>query len=230
MIKYVVVIGVFFISNAAIAENQGIAETNYGVSASVLDSDSGDRISISGRVRLPIADYTGASIGGRYSNLSGDNNFLDSSTSAMSLGVFFRKYDLGIISANYYYSQTEVDSSIEELKHSINSVSLSGVYYYEEFDIGVSRSRANLDSGKTSNASAASVFYYVGENLIVGASIMKMDADNTNLTISYQPESFGNSTALSVSYQDSETNDTLSISLSYYFDTRVSAKDRARRY
>ncbi len=59
---------------------------------------------------------------------------------------------------------------------------------------------------------------------------MKMDADNTNLTISYQPESFGNSTALSVSYQDSETNDTLSISLSYYFDTRVSVKDRARGY
>ena len=119
MKKLAVIICACLISNAAISENQGIKDANYRLSASASDSDSGNRMSISGGVRLPIADYTGATIIGRYSDFNGNNNYIDSSTNSASLGLFFRKYDLGIINATYGYSKTEVDTTITSSKNSI---------------------------------------------------------------------------------------------------------------
>lgn len=230
MKKLAVIIGACLISNAAIAENKGIEDTNYSVSTSASDSDSGNRMSISGKVRLPIADYTGATIIGRYSDFNGNNNYIDSLTNSASLGVFFRKYDLGIINATYGYSQTEADTTITSSKKSIKSISLNGIYYYKEFDVGLGRSKANPDSGNSLNTSTASISYYVNENLKVGASVIRMDQDDMNFFISYQPETFGNNIGFAASYVDSETNDTATVSVTYYFGTRVSVKDRGRRY
>ncbi|MGD9169959.1 MAG: hypothetical protein PVI97_07855 [Candidatus Thiodiazotropha sp.] len=223
----VIIIGACFVSNAVIAENQGIEETNYELSATISDSDVGNTLSIKGGIRLPIAGYAGASISASYSDFNGENSYVDSSDNSVFLGVFFRKYDLGIINVNYGYYRSEVDSPLGNLKDSINSINVSGVYYCKELDIGLRRSRANPDS---INTSGASVSYYVNENLKVGASIARMDMDHNTVFLQYQPKYFGNSTALSLSYQDSESNDTLTFSLAYYFDTKVSLKDRARRY
>jgi len=230
MKKYVVFVGALCLSSTAVAENQGIEKANYGVSGSISDADSGSRMSFAGQARVPVAKYTGASITGRYSNFNGKNNYIDSSTKSVALSIFARDYDLGIINAGYGYSRTEADSAIVNSKNSIDSISLSGTYYYREFDLGLGRSKAEPDIGNSQNTSSASVSYYVNENIKAGATILKMDADDTNYFISYQPRSFGNAAALSVSYQDSTINDTLTVSLAYYFDTKVSLKDRARRY
>jgi type I restriction-modification system DNA methylase subunit len=87
-----------------------------------------------------------------------------------------------------------------------------------------------VSSAAIANTSAASITYYVNENIKEGVSITSMDVGLNNVFLLYQPKYFGNSTALSLSYQDSESNDTLTFSLAYYFDTKVSLKDRARRY
>lgn len=230
MKKLAIIIGMNFVSYEAIAENQGIEETNYSVSASVSDSDSGNRMSISGSVRLPIADFTGASISGRYTDFDGDNNYIDSSTNSFSLGVFVRDYDLGIINASYEYSRTESDSAFSNSNNSVDSLSIIAIYYYKGFDLGLGRSKAEPDSGNSLNISNASVSYYVNKNFNVGASVIRMDADDNVFFVSYQPNLFTNSASISASYQDSETNDTLSISLAYYFDTKVSLKERGRNY
>ncbi|WP_428253067.1 hypothetical protein [Gynuella sp.] len=228
MKRYLVFFSTLCLFSAAVAENRGIEETNYSVLGSVSDADSGSRMSLTGLARVPITNYTGASITGRYSDFNGKNSYIDSSTNSFGLGVFVRDYDLGIINASYVYSRTEADSS--NSKNSIDSISLSGTYYYKAFDLGLGRSKAKADTGSSFNTSRTSVSYYVNENLKVGATVIKMDADDTDYFISYQPHAFGNVAALSMAYQDSSTNDTLTISLAYYFDTRVSLKDRARRY
>jgi len=230
MKRCVVFFGALCLSGAAVAENPGIEKTNYSISGSVSDADRGSSVSLAGQARVPIANYTGASITGRYSDFNGKNNYIDSSTNSVTLGVFVRDYDLGIINASYGYSRTESDSSISNSKNSIDSISLSGTYYYKEFDLGLGRSKAKPDTGGSLNMSSASVSYYINQNFELGATVLKMDADATNYFITYQPGAFGNAASLSVSYLDSTIHDTLTVSLSYYFDTKVSLKDRNRRY
>ncbi len=233
MKRYIVFFSTLCLFSAAVAENRGIEETNYRVFGLVSDADSGSSMTLAGHTRVPVTNYTGASITVGYSDFNGTNNYIDSSTNSFGLGVFVRDYDLGIINLSYMYSRTEWDSSIlnsEDSKDSIDSISLSSTYYYKEFDLGLGRSKAKADMGSSFNTSSASVSYYVNENLIVGATVIKMDADDTNYFISYQPRAFGNVADLSVAYQDSSVDDTLTISLAYYFDTRVSLKDRVRRY
>jgi hypothetical protein len=230
MKRFLVFFSTLCLFSTAVAENRGIEETNYSLFGSISDEDNGSSMSLAGQARFPIANYTGANIIVGYSDFNGKNNYIDSSTNSFGLGVFIRDYDLGIINASYMYSQSESDSSISNLKNNIDSISLSGTYYHKEFDLGLGRFKAKVDSGSSLNTSSASVSYYVNENLKVGATVIKMDADDTYYFIAYQPRAFGNVAALSVAYQDASINDTFTISLAYYFDTKVSLKDRARRY
>ena len=230
MRKYIVILVALCLSSVAIADNQGIKNRNYSLATSISDSDSGNRLSIFGSVRLPIANYIGATFTGRLSEFDGQNNYIDSSSNSVTLGVFLRKLELGIIYASYSYSKTEMNSSVSDSKNNIKTTHVSGTYYINEFDVGLGRSKADPDSGNSSNTSNAIISYYIDENLRVGGSVHKMDADATNVFISYQPQLFGNTTSLSASYHDAESDDTFTVSLAYYFDTKVNFKDRIRRY
>lgn len=231
MNKYVVILGACCcLSNVVLAEEQGIEDTNYRLSASVSAFDSGNNRSLSGEARFPIANYIGASITGRYLDFDGKNEYIDSSTSSVDLGIFLRKYDLGVININYDYSRLEADLSVENADFDIKTLSLGGTYYFKELDVGFKRLKTEPDSGSSFNVFSANMAYYVNDNFSIGASILKMDADGSSVFASYQPELFGDKMSIFASYQDSDTDDILTISLSYYFDTKVSLKDRARRY
>lgn len=230
MKQYVVVLAVFCLATNVVAENKGIEHTNFSLSTSASHSDSGNLVSVFAGIRLPIAKYTGASLSGGYSDFNAKNNYIDSSNNSATLGLFVRKYDLGIINASYRYSRSRQDSTFVNLNNTLKSVNLSGTYYYKNFDLSLGRSKAEPDSGDSQNTSSTSISYYVNNNLQLGAAIFRMDADSSTIFISYQPQFLGNSTSISASYQDSETNDTFAVSLSYYFDTKVSLKDRTRKY
>jgi hypothetical protein len=232
MKKYAVILTALCLPGTTMAENLGIEKMNFALSALTSDSDIGNEISVSGRARFPLAGHFGASISGKYSDFNGKNGYLDSSTNFASLGIFVRKFDLGIINATYDYSRSEFDPTFDNSKKSIHTISLSGTYYFNDFDFGLGRSKVDPDSDSVSsfNTSKASISYYVDNNFVIGATILKMDADDSVISASFQPTSFGNNVAISASYLDSDTNDTFSVSLRYYFDTKVSLKDRARRY
>lgn len=229
MKKLAVILGVFFVSNVAMAGNQVIEETNYRLSGSVSDSDSGNQMSVTGNVRLPLAEYIGASITGGYSDFNGKNSYIDSSTESASLGLFVRKYNLGVINVSYGSSQSKVDAP-NSSKYSTKSMSLNGIYYYNNFDIGLGRSKVDPDSGNSLNASMVGISYYVSDNLRIAASAIRIDQDDMIFSVSYQPEMFGNNIGVEASFIDYDTNDTVTISVAYYFGTRVSVKDRIRRY
>lgn len=230
MKKHAVIVMALCLPGSAMAENLGIEKMNFFLSASTSESDAGNRISLDGSARFPLSGHFGASITGRYSDFNGKSDYIDSSNYATYLGIFYRKYDLWMISADYGYSRFEPDSTFGNSKNSLNSITLNGTYYFNEFDFSLGRSKADSDSGSSFNTSNARISYYVNNNLAIGAFIVKMDTDDSGIYLSYQPESFGNNTAISATYQDSDTYDTFTVSLAYFFDTKVSLKDRSRRY
>jgi len=228
--KVIIIIAIFCFSEFSLAESGGVESRNFSISTSASNSDIGNRVSVSGGVRFPLVYYTGVSITGRYSNFFGKNNYIDSSNYSGSFGVFLRKYNLGILNARYGYSRTKSDFEGRNSKNSIKSVSINGTYYFKELDISVGLSRSEPDTGDSLNTSSAGVSYYVNENFRAGISVVKMDADATNVFISYQPTLFRNTSSLSFSYQRSSSNNAFSFSIAYYLDTKVTIKDRVRRY
>lgn len=221
-----------FLPMIASAEKlEGIEGSNYQASFSGNDSDNGSRLSLRGEARFPVANYTGMSFNAGLSEFNGDNNSIDSSNKSIGLGLFIRKYDLGIINADYRYSETEADIPSGTLKNDLDTYSLNGTYYLEKFDLSLSRSTINIDTGNDFNFSNFNAAYYLNDNLRVSASVGRMDADESySLSATYQPKVFNNAISILATYQDTNTNDSYGITISYYFDTKVNLISRIRRY
>jgi hypothetical protein len=215
----------------AAEELGGIDDSNYKASISGNDSEAGNRLSLRGEARFPVTNYTGISLSASLSEFYGDNNYLDSSDKSIGLGVFLRKYDLGIVSARYIHTESEADIPSGTLKNDFDIYSLSGTYYIDMFDISLNRSTGNSNTGSSFDATGISAAYYVNDNFRVSASAGGMDDDESySLSATYQPKVFNNSISVLASYQDTNTNDSYDITISYYFDTKVSLIDRIRRY
>ena len=224
------VLGLCFIPIIAFGEPSGIDNQNYTISTLGNNSDYGSRITLSGEARFPVIDYTGISLSANLEKFNGKNNYLDSSSKSVGLGVFLRKYDLGLIQAKYNYNESEADSTSISLKNSIETYSLNGAYYINNFDILFTRLEGKPDIGNSIQSSFIGAAYYLNENLRLSGLIGGMDADESyTMYLAYQPEIFKNNISISVSYQDTKSNDTLGFELSYYFDTKVSLIDRVRR-
>jgi len=212
-------------------KSEGIESSNYKTSFSINDSDNGSILSLRGKARFPVANYTGISLNAGLSEFDGDNNFIDTSIKSIGLGAFIRKYDLGIIEAAYSYSEVKADIPSGSLESDADTYSLSGTYYLEKFDLSLNRGTINNDSGNDFNFSNFSAAYYVNDNLLVSALVGAMDTDESySLSATYQPKVFNNAISISASYQSTNTNDSYGITISYYFDTKVNLINRIRRY
>lgn len=220
-----------FLPIIATAEKlEGIEGSNYKVSFSGDDSDNGSGLSLGYEARFPVANYTGMSLNARLSEFDGDGNSLDSSNKSIGLGVFLRKYALGIVNANYSHSEAGIKSHQDALKYDYDVYSLSGTYYIEKFDLSLSRS-TNVGSGNDFNFSNFNAAYYVNDNIRVSASVGGMDGDESySLSTTYQPKVFNNAISILASYQDTNIGDSYGITISYYFNTKVNLINRIRRY
>ncbi len=209
----------------------GVEDSNYQVTISGTSSDYGNTARLSGGARFPVADNTGMSLSAGLTEFNGKNSFADSSSRLVGLGIFFRKYDLGIINAGYSYSESETDLVSGTKKNNFDTYSLNGTYYIDMFDISLYRSTATDTTGSSFNSSRISAAYYANDNLRISASAGGMDSDESyTFGVLYQPETFNNAIGISATYQEDKTYDSYNVSITYHFDTKVSLIDRIRRY
>ena len=209
----------------------GIEATNYSVTGSFSSLDYGDTLSLSGQIRTPIADYTGFTFDAGFSEFDGDGNYLDTSTRSASMGLFVRRYDLGMIDLRYAYQSTDADIESDPLH--THTVALAGTYYFNRFDLMLSRSKTRPEMSHNLNSSNLGIAYYLTDNLRGGINVGGMDSKDSYIVhINYQPMIFDNAIGLSLSYQGVKdiSDDLLRLSLSYFFDTKVSLLDRTRKY
>ncbi|MEJ2591336.1 MAG: hypothetical protein P8178_08040 [Candidatus Thiodiazotropha sp.] len=214
----------------AFAENPAVEAANYAVSAALSNGDIGDSYGLSATARFPLVDYTGASVSGQYAEFKGADNYIDSSSRSAALGLFIRKFDLGIVSLDYSHTRSSPEGGFGLKDYNTNSLSLTGTYYLDRFDLSLGRTKFR-GVGETLSASHLGVAYYLDDSFRLGAGYSSANGDHAkSLQFDYQPAVFGNAIGLSGGYTDTRDDDSISLSISYFFNTRVSLIDRTRRY
>lgn len=214
----------------AFAANPAVEAANYAVSAALSNGDIGDSYRLSATARFPLVDYAGASVSGHYAEFKGADNYIDSSSRSAALGLFVRKFDLGIVSMDYGHTRSSPEGGFGLKDYNTNSLSLTGTYYLDRFDLSLGRAKFR-GIGAPFNSSALGLAYYLDDGFRMGASYSGMDADHAkSLHFAYQPAVFGNAIGISGGYTDTRDDDSISLSISYFFNTRVSLIDRTRRY
>lgn len=210
----------------------GIEASNYTAAFSATDTEIGNVYSLYGDIRLPVADYVGATL-----NISGtksayDEPYFDSTTAAAGVGLLFRKYDLGSIEIGYGYSDTDYDAPGSDFSIQINTYTLGGTYYLDRFDITATRSIYDPDSGNNAHGMQIGAAYYLTDNLYASISAGGMDQEDTySFAIVHQPRFFNNNIGYSIGVMDSADFDpSYYLSVAYFFGTRVSLIERFRKY
>lgn len=224
----------------SLAGELAVKETNYGLGASYSTVDSGspgtqNSYSVTGLSRFAIEDNVGMQLAASIDKSYYKSNSYNSDVSGLwvSAGFFVRDYDIGSVNMGFSYGRMGYDSDLGSyVDSSYQSVSLSGTYYLDQFELGtgVSQTDSSYALSEPSRSSHIVAGYYINDNLKLSATVAGLDSSGRSLNIIFQPAILNNQWSISGTLTNGQAYDRYSISLGYYFDTKVSLMDRNRRY
>ncbi|HEY0634097.1 MAG TPA: hypothetical protein VGE00_01850 [Gammaproteobacteria bacterium] len=230
------------------AAHGGIESPNYSLGVAVEDSEWYRGYTLSGTARLPLVDYVGLTLGAglgtveesdklRDSRMSIDDSYTDA-----QVGIVVSDFAIGKVTADYtrsdYDSTMTIGNTTYQYDWYYNIYQLSGIYFFNRFDLEATRMWLKSYSDDFSAKSSGTHFaigYYPTDNLRA-ALRGYADSEGYTLSLMYQPQLFNNTVGLGFSMTDSLDSDDdigrpiYTLNLAYYFGTKVSLIDRHRRY
>jgi len=221
------------------AENRGVSDINYELSADYSNADTFDSYAVNGRLSIPIQSFGGVSLTAGASSQNADNNGVDADRYAVGVTAFIRDYEVGKLSAGFGYSEAELDFpnnlvfiNTPDDKIKSKQYTAAGEYYFQNITARGSRDYFDTDNADSIKIWSLSLLSYWKKDTRFRVSSTRVDGKyDYGVSISHQPGVFKNSVELSLGYSDTSNNNQIYLaSVSYHFSTRVSLIERDRRY
>ncbi|MBU6954063.1 hypothetical protein [Hahella sp. HN01] len=219
------------------AAEGGVANTNFEAGINYSQSRDSENYSVGGSVTLPVYSFVGANLNANASHQDGKDDQIDSDSHGLGGNLFLRDFNIGKIGLGYSYSKTSFDlpswlSPYVDDDSESDHYRIFGQYYLGDFTLSAIRYVSEAkEADERFNGLALSAAWYATENVRTSLDASAMDSkDNYGITVEYQPELFQNAASVSFSYADGRKDDTFSVGFNYFFGTKVSLKDRDRKY
>jgi hypothetical protein len=246
VLKFLLVILSF--SVFADEENIAIKAANYSIGTNISYTDSrygeSDRVSIGGKVRLPIYKIigidSGVSAGHSRTKFDSTGNKCSINGKLGYVDVIIREPKMGQLSLGYSKSDSiSCSDSGETVKNgTFSSYSVSGSYYLNDFSIGASANGKLLND---LSSYSVGLGYYINQNSSVGfnfSTVPNRDYRDYSISYSIQPRLLKDDIRLYARYarslQESEfqniNSNTISVGFNYFFGNKIDMKTRDRFY
>ncbi|ABC27596.1 hypothetical protein HCH_00697 [Hahella chejuensis KCTC 2396] len=215
----------------AFAVDGGVADVNFDAGLDYTHSRHSDSYQLAGSANLPIYSFIGGNLHGNATQVDGHNERVNADVYSLGATVFARDYFLGKIGLSYSYSETDFDLPWADTADTDN-YGVFAQYYLTDFTLSASRNIAKFDNLEDNhNSWNLGATWYANENVRTSLHASGMDSkDNYGIAVEYQPELFQNAASVDFSYSDGRKDDTFSVGFNYFFGTKVSLKDRDRKY